>query len=116
MIPLARPARALFLAVGVVALLLGGPAPARAQGAATIAITGLEQAVETLRPRQGQQTTKAQADLVTALSILSLVGKQEGAARTYRLETTADGKLLVNGTDIGPLIRMYETQTGGQRR
>lgn len=100
----------------VAALALGLAGPAGAQGAATVTITGLEQAVEALRPRQGQQAPRMQADLVTALSILALVGKQEGGSRTYRLETTADGKLLVNGTDVGPLIRMYETQTGGQRR
>lgn len=98
------------------ALALGLAGPAQAQGAATVTITGLEQAVEALRPRQGQQAPRAHADLVTALSILALVGKQEGGGRTYRLETTAEGKLLVNGADIGPLIRMYETQTGGQRR
>lgn len=112
MTPRFRPLRAASAAV--LALLLAGPA--HAQGAATVTITGLEQAVEALRPRQGQQAPRAQADLVTALSILALVGKQEGGARTYRLETTADGKLLVNGADVGPLIRMYETQTGGQRR
>ena len=110
------PCHLLVCSALVASLALGLAGPAQAQGAATVTITGLEQAVEALRPRQGQQASRTQADLVTALSILALVGKQEGGGRTYRLETTADGKLLVNGADVSPLIRMYETQTGGQRR
>jgi hypothetical protein len=99
------------------------PAPQTAQqqgGGATVTILGLEQAVEALRPRQGQQVGQDRVGLMAALSILAAVGRQEQvsgqAARTYRLEVGPQGNILVNGVDLGPLVRAFEMQAGGGRR
>jgi len=107
------------------AALLAAPLPAVAQqeagqGGATVTILGLERAVEALRPAQGQQVGRDRVGLMAALSILAAVGRQEDvggqAARSYRLEVGPQGNILVNGVDLGPLVRAFEMQAGGGAR
>ncbi|HZH26440.1 MAG TPA: hypothetical protein VEY95_04585 [Azospirillaceae bacterium] len=104
-----RPVRNAAIAAILCGAMTATPVLAQGGSSATVTITGLEQAIDVLKAREAYGG-KEQVGLLAALSVLSLVGKQEGAARTYRIETRPDGKLLVNGVDVGPMIRSLETK------
>ncbi|MGK9234695.1 hypothetical protein KXS07_18060 [Inquilinus limosus] len=79
-------------------------APLMMTGDARLVVTGLEQALEAAKTMPDGQ------EMVQGLTVLQTMGAQEEVdgkpARVYRLEIKDTGEILLNGTDLKPLLGM----------
>ncbi|MGK9170439.1 DUF2125 domain-containing protein [Inquilinus limosus] len=79
-------------------------APLMMTGDARLVVTGLEQALEAAKAAPDGQ------EMVQGLTVLQTMGAQETVdgkpARTYKLEIKDTGEILLNGTDLKPLLGM----------
>ena len=110
----------LRLVVGCLALMVAGPAAGQpipaASGTAQVTITGVDRALDVLRPQPGQQVSREQAGLVTALSIINSLGRPNGASRGFQIDVTEDGRVIINGVELAPLVRGFEALSGAGRK
>jgi hypothetical protein len=77
----------------------------RAAGRVRIALRGVEEALEIAERILGPQP-----DVAVAVAVLTAMGRQEADARgrpvrRYDVEVGADGRALLNGADLAPIIR-----------
>lgn len=79
-------------------------APLMMTGEARLVVTGLEQALEAAKAAPDGQ------EMVQGLTVLQTMGAQETVdgkpARTYKLVVGENGDVLLNGTDLKPLLGM----------
>jgi len=80
-------------------------APFLVTGDARLVVTGLEDALEAAKAAPDGQ------EMVQGLTVLQTMGAQETVdgkpARTYKLEIRETGEMLLNGTDLKPLLGMH---------
>lgn len=79
-------------------------APLMMTGDARLVVTGLDKALE------AAQAVPDGVEMVQGLTVLQTMGAQETVdgqpARTYKLEISEKGDILLNGTDLKPLLGM----------
>lgn len=80
-----------------------------AVGGATILLRGLDGAAKALQPKPGQKADKETQDTLGFIAMLQAMGqvsKDETGkdVRTYKIDLTETGQVLLNGADMGPLL------------
>lgn len=80
-------------------------APLMMTGEARLVVTGLDKALE------AAQAVPDGVEMVQGLTVLQTMGAQETVdgqpARTYKLEISEKGDILLNGTDLKPLLGLH---------
>lgn len=76
-------------------------------GNMTLVLTGLDELILKLQSSNDRMAQKA----LGSLSVLQMVGEQGTgtggkSARTYKLEVTGEGKVTLNGNDVGGMMQM----------
>lgn len=80
-----------------------------ATGGATILLRGIDAAVKALQPAPGKKPDKESQDLLGMLTMVQMMGqmgKDDSGAevRSYKIDLTEQGQLLLNGADMGPML------------
>lgn len=83
--------------------------PFGAAGGALIHLRGLDAAAKALKPEPGQKPdkdTQQALGVVAMLQAMGQAGKDDAGneERTYKIDVTADGQLLLNGADMSALL------------
>ncbi|MBK1837564.1 hypothetical protein JHL17_09075 [Azospirillum sp. YIM B02556] len=78
-------------------------------GGATVLLRGIDAAVKAMQPAPGAKPDKETQDLLGGLAMIQALGqagKDESGAdtRTYKIDVTEAGQLLLNGADMTPLL------------
>ncbi|WP_298377657.1 hypothetical protein [Azospirillum sp.] len=78
-------------------------------GSTTILLKGLDAAAKAMQPAPGKKTDKDTQDALGMIGMLQAMGqisKDESGAeiRSYKIEMTDSGQLLLNGADMAPLL------------
>ncbi|CAO3418542.1 hypothetical protein [Azospirillum endophyticum] len=78
-------------------------------GGATVLLRGIDAAVKAMQPAPGAKPDKETQDLLGGLAMIQALGqagKDENGAdtRTYKIDVTEAGQLLLNGADMTPLL------------
>jgi hypothetical protein len=78
-------------------------------GSTTILLKGLDAAAKAMQPAPGKKPDKDTQDALGMIAMLQAMGqisKDEGGAeiRSYKIEMTDSGQLLLNGADMAPLL------------
>ncbi|HEY0835272.1 MAG TPA: hypothetical protein VGE72_15315, partial [Azospirillum sp.] len=80
-----------------------------AVGAFSLVMRGLDTAIKVLQPKRGAKPDPDTQGSIQALTMIQALGQQSKdergqELRTYRIDLTPEGKLLLNGTDLVPLL------------
>ncbi|HYH19311.1 MAG TPA: hypothetical protein VD995_11905 [Azospirillum sp.] len=80
-----------------------------AVGAFSLVMRGLDTAIKALQPKRGAKPDPDTQGSIQALTMIQALGQQSKdergqELRTYRIDLTPEGKLLLNGTDLAPLL------------
>lgn len=91
------------------ALRVATPAAFGVAGGATVLLRGIDAAVKAMQPAPGAKPDKETQDLLGGLAMIQALGqagKDDSGAdiRSYKLEVTEAGQLLLNGADMSPLL------------
>ncbi|PWC31028.1 YdgA family protein [Azospirillum sp. TSO35-2] len=91
------------------ALRVAAPAAFGVTGGATILLKGIDAAVKAMQPAPGAKPDKETQDLMGGLAMLQAMGqagKDDSGAdiRTYKIDLTEAGQLLLNGADMTPML------------
>jgi len=91
------------------ALRVAANAPQGVTGGATILLRGLDAAVKAMQPAPGSQPdpdTQNMLGMIAMLQALGQVSKDASGAevRSYKIDMTETGQLLLNGADMAPLL------------
>ncbi|PWC97745.1 hypothetical protein [Azospirillum sp. TSO5] len=78
-------------------------------GGATVLLRGIDAAVKAMQPAPGAKPDKETQDLLGGLAMVQAMGQpgkdDTGAdVRTYKIDLTEAGQLLLNGADMTPLL------------
>lgn len=78
-------------------------------GAFTVTLTGLDNTIKALQPAPGKKPTKEDQDTLAGLTMVQALGQpgkdaQGKDARVYKIDITAQGQILLNGTDMSGLL------------
>lgn len=89
-----------------------------AVGGATVLLRGLDGAAKALQPKPGQKADKETQDTLGFIAMLQAMGqasKDESGkdVRTYKIDLTETGQILLNGADMGPLLGAGGTEVDG---
>lgn len=79
-----------------------------AVGAFSLVMRGLDTAIKVLQPKGGKPDPDSQG-IIQALTMIKALGQQSKdergqELRTYRIDLTPEGKVMLNGTDLAPLL------------
>lgn len=91
------------------ALKVATPAAFGVTGGATVLLRGIDAAVKAMQPAPGAKPDKETQDLLGGLAMIQALGqagKDDSGAeiRTYKIDVTEAGQLLLNGADMTPLL------------
>ncbi|ANC92302.1 hypothetical protein A6A40_10520 [Azospirillum humicireducens] len=91
------------------ALKVATPAAFGVTGGATVLLRGIDAAVKAMQPAPGTKPDKETQDLLAGLAMvqaLGQAGKDDSGAeiRTYKIDVTEAGQLLLNGADMTALL------------
>jgi len=79
-----------------------------AVGAFSLVMRGLDSAIKALKPKGGKPDPDTQG-IIQGLTMIQALGQQSKdergqELRTYRIDLTPEGKVMLNGTDLAPLL------------
>ena len=80
-----------------------------AVGGAELVLRGLDSAIEAMKPKPGAKPDPSTQETLGMLAMLQAMGQQGKDAggkdtRTYKLELTEDGQMLLNGADMSAMM------------
>lgn len=86
-----------------------------ADGAFTVTLTGLDNAIKALQPAAGRKAAKEDQETLAGLTMIQALGQpgkdaQGKDARLYKIDITPDGQLLLNGTDLSALMGLGDDE------
>ena len=80
-----------------------------AVGGATVLLRGLDAAVKALQPKAGQKADEETQEALSMIAMLQAMGQVSqdeagGDVRTYKIEVTETGQMLLNGADMSAMM------------